>query len=282
MVAPAGPPDPVHLEEGLELLRATFEVVVQPNVYQRTGYFAGDNAARRESLQAALDDPSTRVIIAARGGFGTTKILDELDLAQFAERPKWIVGSSDLTALLVRVWDETQIATVHGPMVAGLPKSPADHAALEALLQTERPHWEASLASLRPGRAEGPLLGGNLTILAHLAGTLNPSLTDGSILFLEDVGERPYRLERALVQLERAGMLRNVRGLVLGEFTDCEPGRDGETPRDVLLRCLSPLGIPVADGYPAAHGLRNRPFIHGMPVTLDAGPDAATLRSIDS
>jgi muramoyltetrapeptide carboxypeptidase len=281
VAAPAGPVDPVALEEGRRVLAARYEVVTGDGVLHRDGYHAGDDALRLADLEAALDDPRARAIVAARGGYGTTRILDRLDLNGLAGDPKWIVGCSDLTALLVHAWTELGLVSIHGPMAAALGSAhPDDARALFDLLEGRPPAAVKDLEPLREGEAAGPMLGGNLTVLAHLAGCLPASFARGAVVFLEDVNEAPYRLDRCLTQLRRAGALDGAAGFVLGGFEGCAPGPDGVTAIQAVSRNLVSLGVPVACAYPAAHGDRNLPWLHGARVALTVGAHSAVLDRI--
>jgi muramoyltetrapeptide carboxypeptidase len=281
VVAPAGPVrQPEAFAAGIALLDQRFGVERDPAVLAVEGYLAGSDDRRLAELQAALDQPGIGAVIAARGGFGSTRIVDRLDLRRLLAEPRWIVGSSDLTGLLVKLWADHRMQAIHGPMVERLAQQPNDAELLFALLEGRRWRPPSGLRTLRPGAATGALIGGNLTMLAHLAGTVDPAITAGTILLLEDVGEAPYRLDRALVQLERAGWLSGAAGLVLGEFTSCAPGPDDVAAEQVLAGLAARLEVPVAAGYPAAHGARNHPFVHGGPVELECGAGGAGLRPV--
>lgn len=278
VVAPASPPDGEALHRGISMLKERYAVDILETAFARKGYLAGDDKLRARDLQRALDDETIHAVIAARGGFGTSRIIDRLDFQGLIRAPKWIVGSSDLTALSAHLLAGFHIASIHGPMVAGFSRTdPADVAALFHVLEGAEPLPLTVLPPLFPGRAEGPLVGGNLTVLAHLTGSLSRDFAKGAILFLEDVGEKPYRLDRCLTQLARAGMLDHIRGLVLGDFTDCDPNPDGVTAIDILKEFALQAKIPAARGYPAAHGNRNAPFIQGKLAVLEVGDTAATL-----
>jgi muramoyltetrapeptide carboxypeptidase len=282
VVAPAGPVEREGLDAGLAMLRARgFELREAANLRERTGYTAGPDDARLRGLQAAIDDPEARVLWIARGGYGTTRILDRLRLDGFARAPRWIVGCSDATALLLELWARHRVVSIHGPMAARLADTAAeDVEEVFALLAGGVPK-PTELEPIVLGAARGPLVGGNLFVLAHLLGAVPAGFAAGAILFLEDVGERPYRLDRCLTQLGRAGVLSDVAGVVVGGFTACDPGPDGVTAEDAARDHLAPLGVPVAFGYPAAHGARNAPFLHGGAVELEVGRGAARLRSLD-
>ena len=233
---------------------------------------------RLQELQAAVSAKDTKAVIAARGGYGTTRILDQLDLAPLEQSPKWIVGSSDLTALLLTLYIRHGIVSIHGPMAFKYAEAdPEDTKALIRLLETGDWSPPGDLEPLSKGTAKGPLIGGNLTMLAHLAGTIPQDTTNGAILFMEDVTEQPYRLDRCLTQLKRAHLLDHVAGIVLGTFHNCTPGPDKTTAQAVLEQNLKPLGIPMAKNYPAAHGPRNYPFPHGAEITLEVTADQATI-----
>jgi muramoyltetrapeptide carboxypeptidase len=279
VVAPAGPVDRRALDLGCAWLRQRYRPVIREDIGARDGYFAGDRHRRLTELQAVLDAPSIRGIIAARGGYGTTTIIDGLDFARCIESRKWIVGSSDLTALLVHLFAEHRYPTLHGPMVASFHRTDGrDLAALGDLLEGRPWAFADPLGGLSSGAVRGPFIGGNLTVLAHLAGTIRPAFADGAVLFLEDVGEKPYRLDRCMTQLGRAGILERVGGVVLGELTACAPGPDGVSATQALERHLAPLKVPVAAGYPAAHGSRNAPFIHGEEIALEISGESASIR----
>jgi len=281
VVAPAGPVPEDELRAGIALLEGRYQVEHEPGLLAASGFLAGSDERRAGELQAALDDPGCGAVIAARGGYGTTRILDRLRTSGLAERPRWIVGSSDLTALLIQVWAELGLLAIHGPMVAWLGRADdRDRRALLDLLEGRPWSPPDRLEPQIDGTARGPLVGGNLTVLAHLCGAFDPSSVEGAILFVEDVGEQPYRVDRCLVQLERAGVLPRIAGCLIGELTDCDPGRHRVTAAEVLLDRLGRLGVPVAAGYPAAHGGRNLPFVHGGEVELDVSEGAATVTAL--
>jgi len=282
VVAAAGPVEPSGLDAGLRMLAERgFDVHTAANLRARDGYLAGPDAARLAGVQAAFDDPEARVLWAARGGYGTTRILDRLQLDRLARKPLWVVGCSDATALLLELWVRYRAVSIHGPMVARLADTAAEDVEdLFALLGGARPRSREDLEPVAPGTARGPLLGGNLFVLAHLLGAARSDFASGAILFLEDVGERPYRLDRCLTHLARAGVLSSVAGVVVGDFSACDPGPDGVTAMDVIRDRLGALGVPVASGYPAAHGFRNAPFLHGAKIELDVSPQGARLVSL--
>lgn len=277
VVAPSGTVSEDRFEAGLAILRTRYDVVFEPDqVFARQGYLAGDDESRAAALNDAFVEPGTVAIWMARGGYGLTRILPLLNVANLRISPKTVVGFSDGTALLAACANEG-ITSVHGPVVTQLADLPAeDHQHLWQLLEGHRPKLLQDLQPLNPGFAEGPLVGGNLEVFSRLLGTpYLPALLKGAVLFLEDVGERPYRIDRLLTHLEMAGVFSAVRGLVLGEFFNCHEPVSGiaDSPQvqDVLRERLGRLKIPVALGGQFGHGKRNRALPYGTKVMLDAG-----------
>jgi muramoyltetrapeptide carboxypeptidase len=279
--APASPPPQEDLGRGLAVLASLGHPLKVSGTARATGgLFAGSDAERAKALTDLWDDPETGAIVCARGGYGSLRILPFLDLKAMAARPKIFAGFSDATALLIALSSQAGLVTFHGPVVTSLgPGTPEDAADLAAAftcaapvtLKAPRP------VTLAPGRAEGKVLGGNLTTLCHLAGTPWQPDLDGCLLFLEDRGEAPYRIDRMLSHLRLAGVFNGVRGVALGSFTDC--GRT-EVLHPVLLDAFSKTGIPVCAGFPAGHGTENRTLPLGIPARLDA--EAGTLRYLES
>ena len=279
VLAPAGPVVKKKLSEGVGKLR--YPVSLSDGVYAKDGFWAGSQKHRTTELQKAIGDATISAIWCARGGFGITTILDELDLMPLVTLPRWIIGNSDITALLIHLWSQHRLCSIHVPMAMRFAEYPdEDIDALHHILAQGYHKDACTLHSFSPGNARGPLVGGNLTMLAHMMGSVPPDFADGCVLFLEDVAEAPYRIERNLIQLKRTGVLGRIKGIVLGEFTHCQVGPDGVSVDTVLRRNLLPLQIPVASGYPAAHGSRNRPFVHGHPVSLTINDTTATLADL--
>ena len=284
MVAPAGPFDPAAFEAGLAVLERRLGLVprMRSDVSARRGYLAGDDGRRAEEWREAVADREARAIFCARGGYGAMRILRAVDPARLAEAPKLVVGFSDITAIHAAL-NRGGLATVHGPVVTQLGRAPEDALRhLEALLFEEPAHpgpWGvpapgAGLVAertVRAGRAAGPLLGGTLTLLAHLAGTPYAPRLEGAILLLEDVGERPYRIDRCLTQLRLAGALSGVAGVALGRFTGCDDG--GLLALDVVREAILALGVPAVEGLPVGHDDANFAAPLGAVATLVApGP----------
>lgn len=253
-----------------------FKVVFHEDVFASSGFLAGSDEHRAAALQRCFEDPGIDGIICARGGYGCLRVLSLLDYERIAAHPKTVIGFSDITALHAALQRRCGLVTFHGPMVATL---------AEATGRTRSALWDAvagdrpldircdHAVALRPGRAAGALCGGNLTTLCHLTGTPFAPSTRNRILFLEDCGEAPYRIDRMLTQLKIAGALEGLKGLVLGAFTDC--GAPEEVWR-VVEDILGGARIPVLAGVDAGHCEPNLALPLGLPAALDA--DARALR----
>ena len=272
VIAPGGPLDPVALDAGVAWCAGRYRVTVGASARSRTGYLAGSDPERAADITAALADPSVRAVHAARGGYGLTRLLDEYArgwIDALKRDPKALVGFSDVTALHA-VWSLAGVRSVHGTMVLELGRRGGDRE-LAAVLEGALPDPWAGLTPLTAVDASpvrGRAIGGNLSLLAALQGTpCQPNLED-RVLFLEDVGEAPYRIDRMLTALRSAAALDGVRAVVLGEFTRCAPGDDGVTVESVLRERLGSLGIPVLSGAPFGHGKQHRPWVQGALVTV--------------
>jgi muramoyltetrapeptide carboxypeptidase len=232
-------------------------------------------------LNAALSDPDARAIVMARGGYGLLRLLPFIDAGALAARPRPIVGFSDGTALLAFA-ARAGVASIHGPVVTQLGNlSALDQRALFERLETAGPSLLLDgLEGLIPGRVRGPLVGGNLEVFSRLVGT--PYLPDvsGAILFFEDLGERPYRIDRLLTHLDLAGVFGAAGGVIAGDFSSCrepEPTRaDSPTAEDVLVDRLGRLPVPVALGGAFGHGTRNRAHPYGTLCELDTATGTLT------
>lgn len=263
--APASPPaDFADLRMGLvELQRLGFDVVAAHEVLSE-GYFAASTDERLEGFLNAVRDPEIAGLVAVRGGYGSTYLLDLLSNAEISPA-KCVIGYSDLTALHTYLWRKHGWVCIYGPMlVAGFDHGPNDlhgfdeSSFLQAVSNTTG-HWTVHLGAetLVNGEAEGTLLGGCLTILQTSIGTPWELDTEGAILLLEDTHMKPYQVDRALMHLMQAGKLKKVRAIILGDFPDSKPTVSGSpTVRDVCERILVPLGVPIIFGAPIGHTTR--------------------------
>lgn len=279
-----------RIETGLEVLRGWgLDPYLTPNATEVHGHLAGTDAQRAADLNGAFRDPSVRAVWTSRGGYGATRILDLLDWPALAADPKLLIGFSDITALLLATWRRLHLVTVHGQFVGRLGLQPPATLDLLRRMVTEpeplgplsQPDGAPPVRVIRGGTAEGRLVGGNLALLTALVGTTDAPDLRGAILFLEDVAEAPYRLDRMLVQLRSAGLLDGVAGIVVGELPDCDPPdtRPSLTAAEVVDDVLGGLRVPVVADLAVGHVDRQLPLPVGARARLDA--DAGTLALLE-
>jgi muramoyltetrapeptide carboxypeptidase len=269
IVAPSGPFDRTLVFRGLGWLAERYRVQFDWGIFSRAGFLAGTDERRRSELDRALSEPDVKAVISARGGYGLTRIIGQLDLAALTHSPRWIVGFSDLTALHVEC-ARRGIASLHAANCGGLGRGDA-HARAAFLSALEQPNARREFRGLevwRSGNAEGPLFGGNLTVLFTLAAAGRLFVPDGAIVVLEDVTESSYRLDRMLSALLLSGAFDRVSAIVLGEFTDCPHGPWSVAPHDAVRDCLSGLAVPIVAGLPFGHGRINLPLVLGAPARV--------------
>ena len=288
IVAPSGPVPMERFERGLKVLRRALraDFVIAANVQEQQGYFAGSDSVRLAALHTAIADPDADAIICARGGYGATRLLGALDPERFGERRKPIVGFSDVTALLCWARMRAGVASIHGPVVTQIGTLPPDD--IDRLVDLLEGRVPAPLQAeegtvIGGGTVDGTLIAGNLEVLRSLVGTrYMPSLQRG-VRAIEEVGEAPYRIDRALTQLIASGVLRWIRGAVVGTLHGCEaPGGDapGPTAHEVVVERLGTLGVPVVTGFQFGHGpSRNAALPFGGKVRLHA--DDCTLEFLE-
>jgi muramoyltetrapeptide carboxypeptidase len=278
VIAPASGFERGAFESGLALIGARYRAEHGAGVFERQRYLAGSDARRLAELTASLADPGVRAVFCARGGYGATRLLRQLARRAPPGVPKPLVGFSDITAL--HLWLQAHgRMSIHGPVLTQLGRlSPATAERLFALLEVARPVTAlAGSATYVSGVAEGPLLGGNLSVFSRMLGTPFMPPLDGAVLLLEDQGERPYRLDRMWTHLQLAGVFERVRGIALGSFTGCEEPDAAWTSADVLRELAENTGLPCAAGFPLGHGDLNEPVPLGARVQLDAEARSLTF-----
>jgi muramoyltetrapeptide carboxypeptidase len=262
IVAPASNIKRSDLDAGCEALRsAGYQPFYFDSILDQDLYFAGSVDRRARELESMFTREDVKAIVCARGGYGANYLLDTLDLETIKAHPKIFVGYSDLTTLLTYFYDAAGLVTFHGPMVAKdwSHAGGVDLASWNSALSRAAP-WGLNLGAgsgangLVDGAAEGVLYGGCLSVLVASLGTRYEIKTEGTILFLEDVGEKPYRIDRMLMQLKLAGKLDAVRGIIFGEMRECvQTANQGYTLEEVILRIVGKLGIPVGYGIRSGH-----------------------------
>lgn len=286
IVSPASPtPEaPAALEKGRLFLESLgYHINIMPHAGERWGYLAGSDEARLADLQQAFADPDIHAILCARGGYGAMRLLSEIDYTLITKNPKIFIGFSDITALITAFYQEAGLVGFYGPMLTSnlVTQNPFDLNALFPLLRGETktpigiPNADA-YHCFRPGIAEGPLIGGNLSLVAALCGTPYQLNAQGHILFLEDWKEKYYSLDRQFQQLKLAGIFFGIRGLLLCDFSQIEPEPDWDLVRQ--LRFLTAeLDVPVGFGFSVGHGEQTATLPVGIPARFNAEHGTLTL-----
>jgi muramoyltetrapeptide carboxypeptidase len=283
IVSPAGRIDGQVLENGAECLRRRgYEVRIGRHAFESRGMFAGSDAQRAADMQEALDDPEVKAVFFSRGGYGSLRTHLRLDWSAFFENPKWLVGFSDITvfhSFLAR----HGIASVHGVMTSmfGKHEKPSDSLARTiALLEGDRSGHELASHELnRKGGASGILTGGNLSVIQSLRGTPLDLEPEGKILFIEDINEQLYHIDRMMRNLLAGGVLEQISGLVVGHFTDMKDGTSpyGQTVCEIIREVVEPYDYPVVFGFPAGHELPNMPLLMGGEITVEVDKSSARI-----
>ena len=299
LIAPAGPVNRQRLEKAIAAWEQRgFSCKTYRDIYASRGYLAGDDQSRADELMDAFRDPETAAVVPARGGAGLTRILARLDYRVVRDHPKIVTGFSDITALHLAVHRMTGLVTFHSP-------NPMDgYGHPDGMTElSERTFWRTLLAgeyakegdgpwpvpltdaerekvgTYRSGTARGRLVGGNLALICSLLGTPYELQTEGSILMIEDIGERPYRIDRFLSQLRLTGKLEELHGVVLGQFTDCDPedGKPSLSLEEIFDDYFAEIDVPVVHNFPAGHARDNATLPLGVEVELDADEKLLTI-----
>ncbi len=274
LVAPSGRSDPERLERGIELLQSWN---LQVRILDRADpvrYMAATDEVRARQLTEAFCDPAVAAVLAVRGGYGASRLHETFDPSVVAAHPKPFVGFSDVSLLLNRLVQEAEVVSYHGPMVAAdLPRLDAGaRERFRRFLFDQDGWWDGRVREAwRAGTGEGPLAGGCLSVLVTTLGTPYEIETDGRVLFLEDVAEKPYRIDRMLSHLRHAGKLDRLAGVVFGPMLDCDGGDGPGVLREIVLDVLSGTDFPILYGLDAGHGSGNVVLPLGCRVRVDAG-----------
>lgn len=249
-------------------------------------YFSGSDEERLTDLQNMLDDKSIRAVICGRGGYGTTRILDDINFDKFIKHPKWIVGFSDITILHSFIQNKFKISSIHGPMCGAFNQVQQKNSYLNSLkdcLEGKPTHYEAVYHPLNiTGKIKAPVVGGNLCLLAHSIGTNAEIITNGTILFMEDIGEPLYNIDRMMLQLKRSGKFNKLKGLIVGGFTDCKDTDRpfGKNVYEIIFDHIREYDVPTCFGFPISHENENGAIQLGMKYTLEVGEHKTILSSL--
>jgi len=262
-----------------------YQVRIGKTVGTQFGHFAASDLDRQNELQSMMDDPEIHAILCARGGYGLSRIVSQLDFTKIKAHPKWVIGFSDITILHAAL-QKHGIQSIHGPMSAGFGKGDAGLPyiiALKQMLEGAAMPVEAKAHQANQlGQSEGMLVGGNLCLMTHLIGGKNQLDTKGKILCIEDVGEYHYNVDRMLIQCKNAGLLDGLAGLVVGGFTDMKDDATafGETVTEMIQRITKGANYPISFDFPISHDLNNMPVQLGATYQLAVTENAAVLTKI--
>ena len=272
-----------EMTPAVELLKQWgLETAFGNNLFNQLNQFAGTDEDRTQDFQEALNDPSVKAILFARGGYGTVRIIDKIDWSAFKINPKWLIGFSDVTVTHSHVQKNLGIETLHAPMAFNLPKSTNEvKKKLRQVLFGETLQYEINENIFsdinRIGECTGELVGGNLSILYSLLGSSSSIDTNGKILFLEDLDEYLYHIDRMMMALKRSGKLYKLAGLVVGGMNDMKDNkvRFNKTAEEIISEAVSEYNYPVLYGFPAGHVRNNMPLIFGRKVNLKVDGDSS-------
>ncbi len=248
------------------------------NLFKEENQFSGSDEQRTEDFQKALSSKTVQAILFARGGYGTVRVIDHVDFKRFLKNPKWLIGFSDITVIHSHVHRHCEMETMHSPMSLNIPKlNPSSLGVLKATLFGERLSYSSSKQQAsseklnRKGKATGVLVGGNLSVLYSTIGSASDIDTAGKILFIEDLDEYLYHIDRMMMNLKRSGKLENLAGLIVGGMSDMRDNEIpfGKTAEEIIAETVAEYSFPVLFGFPAGHLQNNYPLILGREATLN-------------
>lgn len=285
LVCPAGFMPVEKLSECIRVLNENwgFTTKVGTTIGRQYHYFSGTDEERIEDFQHMLDDDNVKAILCARGGYGLSRIIDRIDFTRFTENPKWIIGFSDVTILHSHIYRNYNISTLHGPMANAFNEDGFKNEFVHSLryaLEGRKIKYQAKQHEFnRKGEGIGELVGGNLALLAHLVGTDSDIKTKGRILFIEDVGEYLYNIDRMMYQLKRSNKLDKLAGLIVGGFNDIKDTENpfGQTAYEIIRDAVAEYDYPVCFDFPVSHGKENYALKIGVGYKLKVGKNKVML-----
>ncbi|MGV8963826.1 MAG: S66 peptidase family protein [Candidatus Saccharimonadaceae bacterium] len=287
IISPAGNIISTYVSNTVNILREwSYDVRISDNALNKTGCYSGFVKERLVDLQNAMDNPDVKLIFCSRGGYGVVHLLDKLNFKGIKKNPKWIIGYSDITALHSALQSQG-IMSIHGPMAQHFSEEGDLNSSVlyikEALsgnplcyaISTEYPNLN------RQGKATGTLFGGNLSVYSSILGSKYIKIPKNGILFLEDIGEKPYRVDRMLYQLKLNGIFNKIRGLIIGQFTDYEEDNNMYSPLyESILLTVKEFSFPISFGFPVGHTKTNYPIIIGGKAILTVGKESTSLKQL--
>ena len=285
IVCPAGAMPVEKVSECIRVLNEEwgFLTRVGSTIGKQFNYFSGTDEERLNDFQQLLDDDEIKAILCARGGYGMTRIIDKINFKKFKKNPKWIIGFSDITILHSHLYSNFYISSIHAPMAGAFNNSEYKNEFVQSLrkvLSGDKIKYNPEPHEFnRKGEAIGELVGGNLALLVHLAGTESDIKTRGRILFLEDVGEYLYNIDRMMYQLKRSGKLSKLAGLIIGGFTEMKDTTQpfGQTAYEIIRDVVAEYDYPVCFGFPVSHEKENYALKIGIGYKLKVGKSKVTL-----
>lgn len=263
-----------------------FHIMPGKTLGHQFNYFSGTDEERLTDLQQMMDDENINAIFCARGGYGMGRIIDKLSFKKFKKNPKWIIGYSDITVIQTHIFSKYKIASLHAPMAAafndGENKNQYIQSLHDALIGRKASYMGSGDDFNKKGKTSGVLVGGNLSLLAHLAGTSSEVKTKNKILFIEDVGEYIYNVDRMLYQLKRCGKLDNLKGLIIGKFTDNKDTSVpfGQSVNEVIRDVVKEYDYPVCFNFPVSHDKENYALKIGCEYKLSVSSTMAVLKEL--
>ena len=283
IISPSGSIEPKYID-GAKRVLASWNFTPSEGKFAREQYgrFAGTEQQRIHDLQSALDNPNVEAILCSRGGYGLAQIIDKIDFSEFRKNPKWIIGFSDITILHNAV-SALGISSLHAIMakhLTELPENSPPVAMLKQILFGEKPIYDIPPHSLnKTGKGVGKLVGGNLSVLIGLRGTRFDLNYENNILFLEDIGEKPYHIDRMMQNLRLSGALSQISGLIVGQFSDLEEDPlMHATVYELIANSVKEYNIPVCFNFPVGHVDENLPLIVNAEVCLDVSDERVLLK----
>ncbi len=287
IVCPAGFMEKSKVETCIETLKSWgYKVVIGKTVGNQFNYFSGSDKERLTDLQTMLDDKNINAILCGRGGYGLSRIIDSIDFRAFKKNPKWLIGYSDITLLHSHINNQLKTATIHSPMAAAFNDDGYKNEfvlSLQKAIKGNKANYSCNTNSFnKTGKTTAELVGGNLCMIAHAVGTKSYYNTKNKILFIEDIGEYIYNIDRMLIQLKRSGLLENLVGLIVGGFTDLKDTTTpfGKSAYEIIKEHTNEYNYPVCYNFPVGHQTKNLALKIGVQYTLNVDAKKVSLKEL--